>query len=192
MANIKRILKDSFTDVKEDISLVHDINKENLKMVRDVNHANIAEARKLMKNFIEDDDEDTKEIEKAIRDRLETGFKNWNGGYDGWLEWCNTLYEPDAHYNIPFNGTQRRCTLEEYKEMMGQLFQHFTMELGDFDNMIIKDNWTAIRYTVKVKNLDTGKEIIQHTMEFVVFKENKDERGVRVVEGWALSDSALS
>lgn len=83
MANIKRILKDSFTDVKEDISLVHDINKENLKMVRDVNHANIAEARKLMKNFIEDDDEDTKEIEKAIRDRLETGFKNWNNGYDG-------------------------------------------------------------------------------------------------------------
>ena len=36
-------------------------------------------------------------IEQAIKDRLENGFKNWNGGYDGWLEWCNTLYEPDAH-----------------------------------------------------------------------------------------------
>ena len=65
------------------------------------------------------------ELEKAIRDRLETGFKNRNGGYDGWLEWCNTLYEPDAHYNIPFKGSQKRCTLEEYKAMMGQLFQHF-------------------------------------------------------------------
>ena len=53
--------------------------------------------------------------EEAIRDRLETGFRNWNGGYDGWLEWCNTLYEPDASYNIPFNGSQRRCTLEERK-----------------------------------------------------------------------------
>ncbi len=131
-------------------------------------------------------------LEEAIRNRLENGFKNWNGGYDGWLEWCNTLYEPDAYYNIPYNGTQRRCTLEEYKSMMGQLFQHFTMELGKFDNMIIKDNWCAIRYTVKVKNLDTGTEILQHTMEFVRFKDNGDERGVRVVEGWALSDSPLT
>ena len=130
-------------------------------------------------------------MEDAIRDRLETGFRNWNGGYDGWLEWCNTLYEPDAYYNIPFNGSQRRCTLQEYKDMMGQLFQHFTMELGDFDNMIIKDNWAAIRYTVKVKNLDTGSEILQHTMEFVKFRDNGDDRSVRVVEGWALSDSAL-
>jgi len=28
-------------------------------------------------------------MEKAIKDRLETGFKNWNGGYDCWLVWCN-------------------------------------------------------------------------------------------------------
>ena len=130
-------------------------------------------------------------LEAQIKDRLESGFKNWNGGYDGWLEWCNTLYEPDAYYNIPFNGSQRRCTLEEYKTMMGQLFQHFTMELGDFDNMIIKGEWAAIRYTVKVKDLDSGAEILQHTMEFVKFKDNEDERGVRVVEGWALSDMAL-
>ena len=130
-------------------------------------------------------------LENAIRDRLETGFKNWNGGYDGWLEWCNTLYEPDAYYSIPFNGSQRRCTLQEYKDMMGQLFQHFTMELGDFDNMIIKENWAAIRYTAKVKNLHTGEEILQHTMEFVKFRDNGSDTGVRVVEGWALSDSAL-
>lgn len=38
-----------------------------------------------------------KEIEKAIEQRLFDGFNNWNGGYDGWLECCNTLYEPDAH-----------------------------------------------------------------------------------------------
>lgn len=75
--------------------------------------------------------------------------------------------------------------------MMGQLFEHFTIDLGEFENMIIKNNWCAIRYTVKVKNLDTGKEISQNTMEFVEFKDNGDERGVLVVEDWALSDSAL-
>lgn len=74
---------------------------------------------------------------------------------------------------------------------MGQLFQHFTMELGAFENMIIKDDWCAIHYTVKIKNLDTGKEILQNTMEFVKFKENPDPIGVRVVEGWALSDITL-
>ena len=130
----------------------------------------------------------SRNMEEAIRDRLVNGFKNWNGGYDGWLEWCNTLYEPDAHYNV----YGHRLTLQEYKGMMGQLFQHYTMELGAFDNMIIKDNWAAIRYTVKVKNLDTQEEILQHTMEFVNFKDNPDPIGVRVVEGWALSDSPLS
>lgn len=129
-----------------------------------------------------------KEIEKKIRDRLFDGFNNWNGGYDGWLKWCNTLYEPDAHYNV----YGKRLTLQQYKDMMGQLFQHFTMELGQFENMIIRDNWCAIRYTVKVKNLDTGEEVLQNTMEFVTFKENPDPVGVRVVEGWALSDMPLS
>ena len=38
------------------------------------------------------------------------------------LKWCDTLYEPDACYNIPLRGAQKRLTLQEYKGMMGQLF----------------------------------------------------------------------
>jgi hypothetical protein len=75
---------------------------------------------------------------------------------------------------------------------MGKLFEHFTMELGAFENMIIKDDWCAIRYTIKIKNLDTGVEFTQNTMEFVKFKDNPDPYGVRVVEGWALSDVPLA
>lgn len=55
-------------------------------------------------------------FEQAIKDRLINGFKNLNGGYDAWLEWCSTLYEPDAHYNV---GT-KRWTLQEYKDAMGE------------------------------------------------------------------------
>ena len=128
------------------------------------------------------------ELEKAIKDRLENGFKNWNGGYDGWLTWCNTLYEPDAHYNV----YGKRLTLEEYKGMMGQLFQHFTMELGEFLNMIIDDDWCAIRYNVIITNLQTGEKINQQTMEFVHFKDNPAPVGARVVEGWALADKPLA
>lgn len=43
-------------------------------------------------------------LQEQIRNRLETGFKNWNGGYENWLNWCETLYEPDAYYNIPLQG----------------------------------------------------------------------------------------
>ncbi|MBQ1923591.1 MAG: hypothetical protein II189_07205, partial [Lachnospiraceae bacterium] len=65
-------------------------------------------------------------------------------------------------------------------------------DLGNFENMIIKDDWCAIRYTVKIRNLDTGDEILQNTMEFVKFRENPESIGVRVVEGWALSDISLA
>lgn len=44
----------------------------------------------------------------------------------------------------------------------------------------------------RLVNLQTGEEVLQHTMEFVNFKNNPDPIGVRVIEGWALSDSPLS
>lgn len=128
------------------------------------------------------------ELEMKIKDRLETGFKNWNGGYEGWLEWCNTLYEPDAHYNV----YGQRLTLDQYKQAMGKLFQVFDMKLGKFDNMIIRDDWCAIRYQVIITNKQTNEEIVQNTMEFVHFKDNNGEIGARVVEGWALSDKPLA
>ncbi len=126
-------------------------------------------------------------LEKAIKDRLENGFKNWNGGYDGWLEWCNTLYEPDAHYNV----YGQRWTLQQYKDAMGKLFEVFDMELGEFQNMLIINDWCAIRYNVIITNKKTGEKIQQQTMEFVHFKENPEPIGARVIEGWALSDRQI-
>jgi len=127
-------------------------------------------------------------LEEAIKSRLETGFKNWNGGYECWLDWCKTLYEPDSHYNV----YGRRLTLQEYKDMMGKFFENYDIKMGDFKNMIIKDDWCAIRYTVYNINKKTGEEVEQESMEFVHFKENPDPIGVRVIEGWATSTAPLS
>lgn len=127
-------------------------------------------------------------FQEQIKDRLTNGFGNWNDGYDAWLKWCDTLYEPDAHYNV----YGKRLTLQQYKDMMKMLFGHFTMELGDFDNMLIVDDWCAIRYTVYINSLDTGERIEQKTMEFVYFKDNGGDIGARVIEGWALSDKPLA
>ena len=126
-------------------------------------------------------------FQEQIRDRLRSGFNNWNGGYEKWLEWCDTLYEPDAHYNV----YGQRLTLQQYKDMMGQFFSAFDVELGDFHNMLVQDDWCAIRYSVHILNKRTGEKIEQETMEFVNFKENPAPIGARVIEGWALSDKPL-
>lgn len=128
------------------------------------------------------------DFEEAIKSRFEQGFNEWNGGYEAWLNWCNTLYEPDAHYNIYSN----RLTLQQYKDMMGQLFSAYDVELGEFHNMIIDGDWGAIRYSVHIINKHTGENIEQQTMEFVHFKDNPEPIGARVIEGWALSDTPLS
>ena len=41
------------------------------------------------------------DFEEAIKSRFEQGFNEWNGGYEGWLNWCNTLYEPDQDVCSP-------------------------------------------------------------------------------------------
>ncbi len=130
-------------------------------------------------------------LQEKIKSRLETGFKNWNGGYECWLEWCNILYEPDAHYNIQVGGPLKRLTLQEYKDMSKGFFENFIVELGEFKNMLIQDDWCGIRYVVYVTNKATGKRFTQNTMEFVHFKDNPDPLGARVIEGWALSDLTI-
>jgi SnoaL-like domain len=127
-------------------------------------------------------------FQEAIKARFLQGFSEWNKGYDAWLDWCDELYEPDAHYNVYDN----RLTLQQYKDMMKELFASFDIELGEFHNIIIDGDWGAIRYTVYITNKGTGERIEQKTMEFVNFKDNPAPVGARVIEGWALSDKPLA
>ncbi|ONH58044.1 hypothetical protein CcI49_24330 [Frankia sp. CcI49] len=128
------------------------------------------------------------DFETRIRWRFQEGFDQWNHGYEAWLKWCDTLYEPDAHYNV----YSERLTLQEYKDMMGQLFAVYDIELGQLDNVLIEGEWGAIRYSVYILDKTTGARSELKTMEFVQFKDNPEPMGARVVEGWALSDNPLS
>ena len=69
--------------------------------------------------------------------------------------------------------------------------ENFDLELGQFYNMLVQDDWCAIRYNVFVTNKHTGDTLEQMTMEFVQFKDNPEPIGARVVEGWAISDVGL-
>jgi hypothetical protein len=127
-------------------------------------------------------------FEDAIKARIRNGFGQWNQGYEAWLKWCDTLYEPDAYYNVYGN----RLTLQQYKDMMGQLFSVYDIELGKLDNLMAEGDWAAIRYSVYVTNKKTGEKSVLNTMEFVHFKDNPEPIGTRVIEGWAISDTTLS
>lgn len=130
----------------------------------------------------------TTTFQDAIRDRLQTGFRNWNGGYEAWLDWCNTLYEPDAHYNV----YGRRLSMQEYKDLMGTFFEKYDVKMGDFHNMLIEDDWCGIRYQTHIIEKATGKSFDQESFEFVHFKDNPAPIGARVIEGWATSTNPLS
>jgi len=125
------------------------------------------------------------EMEQAIKERLERGFKNWNGGYDCWLEWCNILYDDESIYNV--HG--HKLTLKGYQEMMGKLFEIQDIKLGQFHNMLIEDDWCAIRYDVITVDKKTGEELLSESFEFVRFKNTPN--GVKVDQGWATSTAPV-
>lgn len=123
---------------------------------------------------------DTK-LEKDIQNRLLSGFENWNRGYDAWKAWGDILYTEDSLYNV--HGV--KLTLKEYQDSMNATLKASDIQMGNFNNMIICGDWTAIRYDISTINRQTGKAVDGSVMEFVNFKDYGDELGTRVVEGWA-------
>ncbi len=117
-------------------------------------------------------------IGKAIENRLLTGFENWNRGFDAWKAWGDILYTEDSIYNV--HGA--RLTLAEYQQSMDIMLKQMGMLMGDFNNMVICDDWAAIHYDITTIKGDTKKP--GTVMEFVQFKDYGDELGTRVVEGW--------
>ena len=112
--------------------------------------------------------------EKDIQNRLLTGFENWNRGYEAWKAWGDILYTKDSYYNV--HGA--RLTLAEYQSSMDATLKKINIQMGQFKNMVIVDNWVGIQYEISTN----GKP--GTTMEFVQFKDYGGDLGVRVVEGW--------
>ena len=104
-------------------------------------------------------------LERNIQNRLLTGFENWNKGFKAWKKWGDILYTNESIYNV--NGVH--MTLAQYQASMDVTLKRFKIELGQFHNMIINGNYTAIyyddyHYDGEVKNPGT-------VMEFVRFKD---------------------
>ena len=86
-----------------------------------------------MKFPIEHQTRTVKKIEEHIKNRLLTGFENWNRGFDAWKAWGNILYTNDSIYNV--HGA--RFSLSSYQNAMNAQFKVATIDMGQFHNMII-------------------------------------------------------
>lgn len=113
------------------------------------------------------------QMEKNIQNRMLNGFNQWNQGYDAWEKWGGVLYSDASIYNV--HGV--RLTLPEYQKSMSASLQKVDIQMGDFRNMILNDDWMAIQYEITT-NGKAGT-----TMEFGRFKDF-GSRGAKVDEGW--------
>lgn len=121
------------------------------------------------------------QMEKNIQNRLLNGFANYNLGYEAWEAWGDILYTPDSLYNVH----AVHMTLEEYQQSQQLGLKAADIQMGNFNNMIICDDWCAIRYDITSTSYKTGESNPGSVMEFVHFKDYGEELGTRVVEGWA-------
>ncbi len=119
------------------------------------------------------------EFSKKIQNRMLNGFNRWNMGYDAWEHWGEVLYSKDSIYNV--NGV--RMTLAEYQKAMDVSLKQLDIQMGNFNNMILVDDWMAIRYDIVNTNPRTGESTPGTTMEFARFADF-GELGVKVDEGW--------
>ncbi|MCC6496710.1 MAG: nuclear transport factor 2 family protein [Propionibacteriaceae bacterium] len=118
------------------------------------------------------------QLGEKIENRLLNGFENWNRGFDAWKAWGDILYVPESIYNV--HGA--RLTLPEYQRAMNATLSKTAIAMGNFNNMVVNDNWAAIRYDITTTV--SGKSMPGSVMEFVQFKDFGAGQGVRVVEGW--------
>lgn len=120
-------------------------------------------------------------MERNIQNRLLTGFENWNRGFDAWKAWGDILYTPQSLYNVH----AVHLTLGEYQMAMKATLRANDIQMGDFKNMVIVDDWCAIHYEIATISRENGDVHPGSVMEFVHFKDFGPELGTRVVEGWA-------
>ena len=113
------------------------------------------------------------QMNKNVQNRMLNGFNQWNHGYEAWEKWGNVLYYPGSVYTV--HGV--RLTLKEYQQAMQISLKRVNIQMGNFMNMLLVDDWMAIQYEIST-NGHPGR-----TMEFARFKDFGD-RGAKVDEGW--------
>ena len=121
---------------------------------------------------------DQETAEKYIEIILE-GFDKWNNGIDDYKTWVDAGYTADA-ISHDLRGNER--TMTQYKDEMQTLSEEKEIKKLYFDNILIRDNWAALHYRYRSKDLATNEIYVGDRMQFLKFKP--DGSGFKIEESW--------
>ncbi|MCR5732141.1 MAG: hypothetical protein K6G51_04310 [Sphaerochaetaceae bacterium] len=174
---------DKVTDLVTDKEISLETNSEKAKeteYVIELDPQYNVPTEELLKSFpITYQTEADTELSEKIQNRMLNGFNRWNMGYEAWEHWGEVLYHKDSIYNV--NGV--RMTLDEYQKAMDVSLKSINIQMGNFNNMILVDDWMAIQYDIINIDRKTGAATLGTTMEFARFGDY-GILGAKVDEGW--------
>ena len=108
------------------------------------------------------------------------GFDSWNKGISYYLKWVEDFFDENAT-SSSLEGIQRNKT--QYKIEIQELFDKKNITKLYFDNLLIRDNWTALHYRYRSQNLTNKEEVdVGDRMEFFKFEEK--EGNYTIVANW--------
>ena len=80
---------------------------------------------------------------KTIKGIILKGFDSWNKGISSYLDWVDDYFVENATSS---SLDERERNMTQYKEEITELFKNETITKLYFDNILIRENWTAIHY----------------------------------------------
>ena len=91
---------------------------------------------------------------REIRQVLLMDFESWNKGFKEWSEWMSRYVTEDFVCHTDFGD----ATAEQYRDAANEWFEGKHSKRVYFDNLMVRDNWAAIRYKV-VSTVGEEKEV---------------------------------
>ena len=80
---------------------------------------------------------------KRIEEIILKGFDSWNKGITSYLKWVDDCFDKNATSS---SLDERERNMTQYKDEITELFKNETITKLYFDNILIRENWTAIHY----------------------------------------------
>ena len=111
----------------------------------------------------------TKSFSQRAKERLYEAWDAWQPDYEGWVEWSNGLYTPDA-LMIAMAGAEPE-KFSTYQAKMKHYRDTFDMKMGVIERCVVEDGVTAHTYQMFLTPKGQDKTIVIPVTEFNHFAE---------------------
>lgn len=113
-----------------------------------------------------------KEKAKIFIEIILNGFDKWNNNITDYLEWVNNSYSENATINIKGTELNKTEYINKIEEELSEEKENKTLLY--FENILIRDNWTALHYRYIITNTTDNSTDFWDSMEFLFFKKEED------------------